>query len=145
MCVDMHEDSLIRTVLRQVADLMHQHGAVAVEEIELETGPLSNAEPLLLQSAFERLSHENGMRHAQLVIRTVDLEVRCESCGHQTQLTSFDFQCRQCHSRAVRVIRGDQIRLLSVRMQFHDSVGVSNTGPKAESRCAEEESTCRHR
>ena len=51
----MHEESLVRSLLHQVEDLAQQHHATEVEDIEVEIGPLSGVEPLLVREAFERL------------------------------------------------------------------------------------------
>jgi hypothetical protein len=51
----MHEESLVRSLLHQVEDLARQHHATEVDDIEVEIGPLSGVESLLVQEAFERL------------------------------------------------------------------------------------------
>ena len=62
----MHEESLIRSLLRQVDQLKQIHQGLEVEEIEVEVGPLSGVEPLLLKDAFERLKSESSSSKARL-------------------------------------------------------------------------------
>ena len=77
----MHEESLMRSLLKQVEQLAQQHQAISVEEIEVEIGPLSGVEPLLLSSAFDRLKDDAPIcANAVLEIKTVDLLVKCRDC-----------------------------------------------------------------
>ena len=121
----MHEESLIRSLLRQVEELARQHHANAVEQIEVEVGPLSGVEPLLLQDAFERLRDEFSWPRAELSVLQVGLDVLCQSCQSESQLQDFRFVCHQCGSPSLKIIRGDAFRLLNVRMQIDDSVTAS--------------------
>ena len=121
----MHEESLMRSLLRQVEELSQQHHASAVEEIEVEVGPLSGVEPLLLQDAFERLRDEFSWPKAELSVLQVGLDVVCKSCESESQLQDFRFVCHQCGSTSLQILGGDAFRLLNVRMQIDDSVTVS--------------------
>ena len=121
----MHEESLMRSLLRQVEELAQQHHARAVEEIEVEVGPLSGVEPLLLQDAFERLKDDFFWPRAELSVLQVGLDVLCQSCQSESQLKDFRFVCHQCGSPSLKIIRGDAFRLLNVRMQIDDSVTAS--------------------
>jgi hydrogenase nickel incorporation protein HypA/HybF len=123
----MHEESLMRSLLRQVHDLAQQHHAVGIEEIEVEAGPLSGIEPLLLQSAFERLKESTTLcRTATLSIQEVSLDVQCLRCHAQSVLQDFRFVCTACGSTSLKILRGDSLRLLNVRMQIHEDAEVIN-------------------
>ena len=121
----MHEESLMRSLLRQVDELAQQHHATAVEEIEVDVGPLSGVEPLLLQDAFERLKDEFSLPRAELSVLQVGLDVVCKSCESESQLQDFRFVCHQCGSTSLQILGGDAFRLLNVRMQIDDSVTAS--------------------
>ena len=118
----MHEESLIRSLLRQVEDLARQHQATAVAEIEVEVGPLSGVEPLLLQDAFERLRDEFSWPLAELSVVEVGLDVLCRSCQTESQLQNFRFVCLQCGSTSLQILRGDAFRLLNVIMEVDDAI-----------------------
>ena len=117
----MHEESLIRSLLRQVDELMLTHQGVAVEEIEVEVGPLSGVEPFLLMDAFERLKSESSSSTGRLSIVEVGLDVLCRDCQCKSQLKNFHFACHECGSTSVQILCGDEFRLLSVRMQQHET------------------------
>jgi hydrogenase nickel incorporation protein HypA/HybF len=97
--------------------MLVQHGGTAVEEIEVEVGPLSGVEPVLLQEAFERLAPNSASRGAALKIREVPLEAVCESCQGAFVVESYCFHCPNCGSTSVRTTRGDEYRLLKVTIR----------------------------
>lgn len=110
----MHETSLVRSLLMQVEQIAAQHGSACVTRVEVEVGPLSGVEPLLVRSAFDRLVDRSRWPSAELAIEEVSLEARCRSCGAEFSIEDFAFRCPRCASSSVRVTRGDQFRLLNV-------------------------------
>lgn len=113
----MHEQSLVTSLLGQVAELALAHGACAVEEIRLRIGPLAGVEPLLLQSAFERLVARSSLSGARLVLVEVPLVATCRVCHVESPLESLDFRCAHCGSRDVQVIQGDGLVLESIQIR----------------------------
>ena len=113
----MHEESLMRSLLRQVDELARHHNAVAVEEIEVEIGPLSGVEPLLIKEAFQRLKETISWPGLQLCVQQVALEVLCNDCDRESQLLDFRFVCVHCGSTSLQIIRGDSFRLLNVKVK----------------------------
>jgi len=123
----MHEESLMRSLLRQIEELAEQHHAVAVEEIEVEVGPLSGVESLLLSSAFDRLKDATvHCSNATLTIQNVDLLMKCRDCDCEFVLPDFKFVCRQCGSISLKTLRGDALRLLNVQMEIEDTIAVDH-------------------
>ncbi len=128
----MHEMSLVRSLLQQVEQLRRQHGGLAVEQIEVEIGPLSGVEPLLVGEAFDTLTVEQSLTGVQLVIQEVPLTVHCLKCCLDFEMTELDFHCANCNSSAIRIIGGDEFRLLNVTLQT-DSADDSLHGVASES------------
>ena len=123
----MHEESLIRALLRQAENLAVQHAAIAVEEIELEIGPLSGAEPLLLESAFDRIKGTSDLCGcATLSIRSIDLEALCLDCQRDFAIDDFRFVCRYCESTSLQIMRGDSLTLLNVRLQVTQNENITD-------------------
>lgn len=110
----MHEFSLVRMLLAQVAEVMSSHRAESVERIRVEMGPLSGAEPELVSMAFDQLVEDSPCRGATLMIERVPLSCRCGGCDSEFDLIGCRFQCPYCNSCSVQVTRGDEFRLLDV-------------------------------
>ena len=83
---DMHEQSLVRNLLRQVDQIRRENDAERVVEVRVEMGPLSGVEPSLLASAFDQLGCEDTVKSASLVIEQVELLAECGSCSEQFEV-----------------------------------------------------------
>lgn len=114
----MHETSLVRSLLTQVEHLAHEHGSPSVKQIELEIGPLTGVEPLLVRQAFDLLIEDTASANAELVIHEVPLTARCETCQTVFTMDGFHFQCPSCESTSIRVTRGDAFRLLNITLEI---------------------------
>ncbi len=115
----MHEISLVRSLVRQVDQIATDHdaNADAVQDITIEIGPLSGVEPELVRMAYDQLCYQERRPPATLTIELSSLQVRCLDCESDTELQDFMFRCGQCHSGRVRVISGDEFRLLSITFE----------------------------
>lgn len=117
----MHEESLVRSLLHQVEELARKHHATEVEDIEVEIGPLSGVESLLVREAFERLKDDIQWPNCTLTISVVGLLVFCNHCSGESELFDFRFVCTHCGSTSLRILSGDAFRLLNVRMQIENA------------------------
>ncbi len=113
----MHEFSLVKSLLTQSTHLLHEHGGVAVEAIRVELGPLSGVEPMLVTLAFEQLVNSSPCRGAVLIIIEIPLTCQCQSCEHSFEMEDFRFVCPACESRHLRIVSGDEIRIVDVTMR----------------------------
>ncbi len=121
----MHEESLTRALLSQVVDLARVHYAVAVRQIEVSCGPLSGVDPVLLQSAFQRIQREySGCEQAELTIVDPGLPAQCRQCQNTFQVVNFRFLCPLCGSGQVQVLDGDCLKLLNLQLQTTESTGA---------------------
>ncbi len=114
----MHEESLVRTLIQQVEELAVKHEAAQVENIEVEIGPLSGVERLLLESAFERLkSCSEFCGRSTLQIHQVELTAKCRECEQEFVMHNFRFVCSECHSSTVQILTGDSMLLRNLQLR----------------------------
>ncbi len=113
----MHEMSLVRSLLRQVGDLLLEHGGVSVETIRVQLGPLSGVERTLVEIAFAHEVRLTPCRGAELHIEEVPLTAACRDCRREFEVQQFHFVCPQCHSAQIRITGGDDVRLLEVDLE----------------------------
>lgn len=125
----MHEQGLMKTLLRQVDQIRCREGGNSVSEIRVSVGPLSGVESLQLAAAFERLSGSpefDRFEDARFVIEEVPLVAKCGECNRETTITDFDFRCPDCQSN-LQVIRGETLELVSVTIETNEPTGRTAT------------------
>ena len=110
----MHEWSLAKMFLQEAIRISREQNSGKLLEVCVQIGPLSGVEPSLLESAFDKLVAEQGAVATRLVIETTALVVRCRDCDILSEVSDFDFYCGTCQSRTVRVIQGDELKLISI-------------------------------
>lgn len=120
----MHEFSLVQSLLAQSAELMHAHDGVAIEAIHVELGPLSGVEPTLVALAFEQLVESSECRGAQLQIDETPLGCQCEACTHRFDMVDFRFVCPECQSQNIRIVRGDEFRIVDVTIRTREPLDL---------------------
>lgn len=113
----MHEASLVRSLLRQVSELLVEHGGDSVVSIRIEMGPLSGVERSLVEIAFADQVDSTPCRGAELQVEEVPLSAVCRDCGNEFDIERFRFVCPACESARVQVTGGEDFRLLDIEIR----------------------------
>lgn len=123
----MHERSLIRSLLRQVEQIVAVEGGGKVTEIRVKVGDLSGVEPLLFQTAFDDMVPSVFSSDCRLALEIVSVTAVCNECEHQFEIVDFQFRCPECQTKSVQVIQGDEVTLISVSINSNNSIeGVAS-------------------
>lgn len=112
----MHELSICQALLTQVAEIAGERGAVSVERIIIEVGPLSGVEPALLAQAFAVARAGGCASRAVLAIETSAVTVACMSCGAESRAAGNRLLCGACGGYRTRIVAGDELRLRRVEL-----------------------------
>lgn len=122
----MHERSLVKALLRQVTRIAAAEGGGDIAEIHVAAGTLSGVEPLLFESAFTELAAETIDTPCRLILDIVPVTAICQQCDHEFEVVDFVFHCPCCGGDSVRVVRGDEVQLVSVTLRSdHPQPGVA--------------------
>ncbi len=113
----MHELAVSQSLLREVQRVARAHAAVSVSRVLVQIGPLSGVEPSLLREAFPLAAAGTLAERAELVIETVPLRVRCETCGAESEARPNRLLCGACGGWHTRLLSGDELLLASVELQ----------------------------
>lgn len=119
----MHEMSLARTLWNQVHKVWSERSECEIAQVDVESGPLSGVEPLLLLTAFDQLTMAETGNAIPLVIHEVPLTANCYDCGCDVPLENFRFTCPRCGGRRLTETQGDCLKLLSIDFRVLDSSG----------------------
>ncbi len=112
----MHEYSLVRSLLRQIATIVQEQEGGVVRRVRLRVGTFAGVEPRLMEIAFRELVRESPFSAAELYIEEVPLVGRCEDCALDWELPPDNFLCPRCGGSRVRVMSGEAIELVELEL-----------------------------
>ena len=110
----MHELSICRGLLQQVAAIAATHQQTQVSRIQLRIGPLAGIEPQLLLQAFAIARQGSVAEQAELSIEAAPLIVHCPDCGQDPPASLPRLGCGHCGQQQTRLKSGDELLLLSI-------------------------------
>ena len=110
----MHEQGIVKTLIKQIEAIRRDHQATSVSAVRLQAGPLSGVEPDLLKSAFDLQKQRlKPLAKAALEIEETNLRGRCRRCDMEFEIAAFHFRCPDCESN-VELLAGDELMLVSI-------------------------------
>lgn len=112
----MHEFSVCIALLEQVERIAQEHGAVRVERILLQLGPLSGIEASLLEHAWPLAASGTLAEAAELVIEPAPVKVECTRCGLVSEVRPNRLLCAGCGDYRTRLVSGDEMLLASLEL-----------------------------
>lgn len=116
----MHELAICQALLEQVEDIARQHAATA-SRVRILVGPLSGAEPHLLEQAYLLARAGTAAENSELVIESAPVRVRCRSCGVESTATANRLLCAACDDWHTELTGGDELLLLKVELSKESS------------------------
>jgi len=113
----MHERSLVHSLIGQIDEELQRRGLSRLQEVRLEIGEFAGIEPLLLAMAFEEIAAEHWSEPVKLHWSLVPLQAKCRNCATEFAVSQFQFVCPKCEARTVDVISGEDLKLVSLRIE----------------------------
>lgn len=124
----MHELAVAQALVEQVDAVINQHQASHDNDasssdawratfIRVRIGPLAGVVPELLATAFPLAAAGSRMQHAALEFAHAPIQVRCQSCGAETEAAMNRLICGACGDWHTQIISGDELLLESVELE----------------------------
>ncbi len=113
----MHELTIITNILNIVEENARLHNAFVVHEIELEIGELAGVEFDALEFAIEHSHKSEILKNVKFNIKRITPLVRCIDCRNEYETAEYISQCRKCNSFRNEIIKGNELRINSFRME----------------------------
>ncbi len=111
----MHELAISRSVLNLAAEVARERGG-RIRKVVLRIGPLSGVEISALLHAFPIAAAGTVADGSELEIETVDVMVRCRTCGASTRATANNLVCGTCGDWHTELTSGDELLLVRVEL-----------------------------
>ena len=116
----MHELSICQSLMNQVESIALEHKARSVTSVVIAMGPLSGVEAQLLKNAYPIASAGTVAEHAELIVKTLPIRVKCNQCGSESDATPNKLICKQCGDWRTTLVSGDELILMSVELEKSD-------------------------
>lgn len=113
----MHELSICRALMEEVARVAFDQRARRVVSVTVRIGPLSGVEPALLNSAYPLASAGTVAENSRLIIEPAELRVRCLECGCESEAQSTSLLCGRCGHWRIEVVSGQELLLQRVELE----------------------------
>ena len=125
----MHEFSLAQSVVETVLQVAAQHGASAVEEVNLEVGEVALVNMQQLEWHIRMLTQDTLADGARLSWTSVPATILCLECGYQGEVRHREldpsshwempiFECPACESPNTRILSGRELRIVDIQARF---------------------------
>lgn len=113
----MHELSVCQSMLQQIEAVVAENDAIGVHRVLVQIGPLSGVEAELLAQAFPIAIAGSVADGAELVMETLPIRVRCQSCGAESEAGANRLICGDCGDWHTTLISGDEMLLASLELE----------------------------
>jgi hydrogenase nickel incorporation protein HypA/HybF len=125
----VHELAVAQALVEQVDAVIAQHQARHDNDasssdawhaslIRVRIGPLAGVVPELLATAFPLAAAGSRMEHAELEFTHAPIQVRCQTCGAETEAAMNRLICGACGDWHTQIISGDELLLESVELEI---------------------------
>lgn len=109
----MHELSLSESIIDLVVDRARVEHIARVSRVVVEIGVASAIDPQTLLFCFPITAAETLADGAELVIRDIPLQARCEACRMEFAPPTLISPCPSCGSFARHIVAGREMRVVS--------------------------------
>jgi len=101
-------------ILDAIVSQAGAEGARRITRLRMQVGQASGVSTEALAFAVQALSPGTCAEGIELDIETVELVMRCRTCGEQATAASPVFTCPACGGHAADIVRGRELRLLDM-------------------------------
>ncbi|MEB3157718.1 MAG: hydrogenase maturation nickel metallochaperone HypA [Cyanobacteriota bacterium] len=112
----MHELSLMQTLGERVLSVAAAEGAEKVVAIRLRIGTLAGVDPDALRFAAEVVLADTLAANATLTIEEIPATWWCAPCGAEFTTPPDARACPRCGALSARLLRGQDLSLVSVEL-----------------------------
>ncbi|MDI6645121.1 MAG: hydrogenase maturation nickel metallochaperone HypA [Methanobacteriaceae archaeon] len=123
----MHELSMADAMIKTVIEVAEKNDAQEITEVSIELGEMTLLNPEQLKFMIEVLSEDTLLEGAEIIIETIPLEIKCQSCGYSGKTSSDELDhyapiinCPECESMELEIITGRECNVKSIKIEKSD-------------------------
>lgn len=104
----MHELSMVQEIMAVLKKSAVENNIGNIKKVKLVVGKLVAVLPDTMQFCFEILAKEPPFLNTGLEIEEIDICVKCDSCGRDSEVAGSWFYCSFCGSPMVEIVAGNE-------------------------------------
>ena len=112
----MHEVSVIEEIVEQVKLEIGKYPGAKLDTVNLQVGKLRQFVPEIMSFCYDVTVKDSELEGSRLIVNEIPINIRCKSCGQETELEVYDFHCPACESWEVEMLTGNELILDSLQM-----------------------------
>lgn len=114
----MHEASIAISIIEAVIQECDQEGFEVIESVRIRIGKAAGVVVDSLVFAFDAAKKNTKAAGAQLIVESIPLGGRCDSCSREFDSDCrFVYCCPHCESTEIMITRGNEMNI--VDMEVH--------------------------
>ena len=115
--VQVHELSIVYSVVESVEQALAGRNVRRVEAVNLRIGALSGVVEDALQFSYEIATQGTPLEGSRLHVAHVPVRVYCSDCGRESELESVQsFRCSHCQALTADVRGGRELEIESIEI-----------------------------
>jgi hydrogenase nickel incorporation protein HypA/HybF len=112
----MHELGIAQSIINTVVKVAEQNGRERIEKVRIQVGEFRAVIQEQLVFSFGFAGEGTIAESAALEIEVIPIVAVCQSCKKEFRVKKFHFQCPACEGTSVRVIKGQELKIIDVEL-----------------------------
>jgi hydrogenase nickel incorporation protein HypA/HybF len=112
----LHELGIAQSILNVVERVAKQNNVKKIVGIRIEAGEFRAVVKEQLEICFKFAAKGTIAEDARLEIDLLPIFAFCESCKKEFQVKNLDLRCITCKEFSVKVLRGQELRVLDLEI-----------------------------
>lgn len=112
----MHELGIAQSIINTVVKVAEQNGRKKIEKVRIQVGEFRAVIEEQLVFCFAFAAEGTFAEGAALEIEVLPIVALCQYCNSEFRVKNFHFQCTECEGTSVRVIKGQELKIIDVEL-----------------------------
>ncbi|MBN1897204.1 MAG: hydrogenase maturation nickel metallochaperone HypA [Spirochaetes bacterium] len=112
----MHELALSKSIMHTLDSIRQEQGNKRIKKVTINLGALQHVVPDSLKFYLDLLKEKTPFEESEFQLKETPIKIKCQSCGHVTEIPEMIMICDSCQSRNVEVIEGMDVFIESVEI-----------------------------
>jgi hydrogenase nickel incorporation protein HypA/HybF len=116
-CMDMHEQSIVESILSMALKNAAKANAGKILSINLVVGDYTGVVDDAVSFYFGFLSKNTIAAGAKINYTHIAGQLRCRDCDRLFPLQKRDYQCPQCHGKRMEIVGGRELYIENMEVE----------------------------